>query len=128
MLHQIAHHGNSEPPKYRGWIIGFDLIMALLVAVSTPLLDDINASPQRANLTRDRDSMDSGGPTPEEMRKMDEILRKLEEEDKKNPRVFIPEPNVYVGTVYEGPDGVVHVSPGRRVTDEEGNFITTGSP
>ena len=48
-------------------------------------------------------------PSREEIRKMDEIIKKLEEE-KKNPHVFIPEPNVYVAS--KG-----------WITDILGNFI-----
>ncbi len=54
---------------------------------------------------------------------MDEILKKLEEEDRERPPVFIPEPNVYVGTVHEDPEGNIHLGKGRKINDENGNFL-----
>ncbi|GEM_PF-2524471 len=93
------------------------LAIVLMLLILPPLLD-IAAKPNNGiNQT-------TKGPTPEEMKEMDEILKKLEEEDSKHPPVFIPEPNVYMGTAHEEPGGTIYLGKERQITDENGNFLT----
>ncbi len=97
------------------------IVATILVLLVLPPILSITAQPSN------KADQASKGPTPEEMKKMDEILKKLEEEDRERPPIFIPEPNVYVGTVHEDPEGNIHLGKGRKITDENGNFLTLSS-
>ncbi|MDK2372189.1 MAG: hypothetical protein QI197_02290 [Candidatus Korarchaeota archaeon] len=102
--------------KRAGGIYKYIVVTILVLLILPPLLS-IAAQPSN------KDGQAIKGPTPEEMKKMDEILKKLEEEDRERPPIFIPEPNVYVGTVHEDPEGNIHLGKGRKITDENGNFL-----